>query len=92
MAAAPPFAPETSTRGERDPVLGIRYLSEAYLAADPAYTARVTVPALVDTRTGRLVSNDFAQLTCSPVRRHFSIGTVLTPPTTTIYDRRPSCR
>jgi glutathionyl-hydroquinone reductase len=47
----------------RDPVLGIAYLSQAYRATDPDYSARVTVPALVDTYTGRLVSNDFAQLT-----------------------------
>ena len=33
-----------------DPVLGIGFLSEAYLATDPDYTGRVTVPALVDTR------------------------------------------
>ena len=32
-----------------DPVLGIGFLSEAYLATDPDYTGRVTVPALVDT-------------------------------------------
>ncbi|MEG3634916.1 glutathione S-transferase family protein [Micromonospora palythoicola] len=46
-----------------DPVLGINYLSEAYLATDPDYTGRVTVPALVDTRTGRVVTNDYPQLT-----------------------------
>ncbi|QGN50191.1 glutathione S-transferase family protein [Micromonospora sp. WMMC415] len=46
-----------------DPVLGIGYLSEAYLATDPDYTGRVTVPALVDTLTGRVVTNDYPQLT-----------------------------
>ncbi|MEV4464631.1 glutathione S-transferase C-terminal domain-containing protein [Micromonospora echinofusca] len=46
-----------------DPVLGIGFLSEAYLATDPDYTGRVTVPALVDTRTGRVVTNDYPQLT-----------------------------
>ncbi|WBB89153.1 glutathione S-transferase C-terminal domain-containing protein [Verrucosispora sp. WMMC514] len=46
-----------------DPVLGIDFLSEAYLATDPDYTGRVTVPALVDTRTGRVVTNDYPQLT-----------------------------
>ncbi|MFI7574979.1 glutathione S-transferase family protein [Micromonospora sp. NPDC049497] len=46
-----------------DPVLGIGYLSEAYLATDPDYTGRVTVPALVDTVTGRVVTNDYPQLT-----------------------------
>ncbi|MFD2764556.1 glutathione S-transferase family protein [Micromonospora eburnea] len=46
-----------------DPVLGISFLSEAYLATDPDYQGRVTVPALVDTRTGRVVTNDYPQLT-----------------------------
>ncbi|EEP73997.1 glutathione S-transferase [Micromonospora sp. ATCC 39149] len=49
--------------GGRDPVLGIAYLSEAYLATDPGYAGRVTVPALVDTLTGQVVSNDYPQLT-----------------------------
>lgn len=49
--------------GGRDPVLGIGLLSEAYLATDPEYSGRVTVPALVDTRTGLVVSNDYPQLT-----------------------------
>ncbi|WP_327032430.1 glutathione S-transferase family protein [Micromonospora ureilytica] len=46
-----------------DPVLGVSFLSEAYLATDLDYTGRVTVPALVDTRTGRVVTNDYPQLT-----------------------------
>ncbi|MCM0674541.1 glutathione S-transferase C-terminal domain-containing protein [Micromonospora phytophila] len=46
-----------------DPALGIGYLSEAYLATDPDYTGRVTVPALVDTVTQRVVTNDYPQLT-----------------------------
>ena len=46
-----------------DPALGIGFLSEAYLATDPDYTGRVTVPALVDTLTGRVVTNDYPQLT-----------------------------
>ncbi|MTK01881.1 glutathione S-transferase family protein [Micromonospora sp. CP22] len=46
-----------------DPVLDIGFLSEAYLATDPDYTGRVTVPALIDTRTGRVVTNDYPQLT-----------------------------
>jgi len=48
---------------EPDPVLGITYLAEAYRATDPGYTGRVTVPALVDTRSGRVVTNDFPQIT-----------------------------
>jgi putative glutathione S-transferase len=47
----------------RDPVLGIGFLSEAYLATDPAYRGRVTVPALIDTLTGRVVTNDYPWIT-----------------------------
>jgi glutathionyl-hydroquinone reductase len=49
--------------GGRDPVLGIAFLSEAYLATDPAYTGRVTVPAVVDIESGRVVTNDYPQIT-----------------------------
>jgi putative glutathione S-transferase len=47
----------------RDPVLGIRYLTEAYLATDPEYAGRVTVPAIIDTVTGLVVTNDYPQIT-----------------------------
>ncbi|MGZ0149312.1 glutathione S-transferase family protein [Kribbella sp. WER1] len=47
----------------RDPVLGIAFLSEAYLRTDPAYDGRVTVPAIVDTVTGEVVTNDYPQIT-----------------------------
>ena len=40
-----------------DPINGFTYLKEAYLATDPNYTGRVTVPALWDTVTRRIVSN-----------------------------------
>jgi putative glutathione S-transferase len=40
-----------------DPVNGFRFLSEAYLATDPSYRARVTVPVLWDTQMKRIVSN-----------------------------------
>ena len=46
-----------------DPVLGIHYISEAYLAADPDYTGRFTVPALVDIPSGKVVNNDYFNLT-----------------------------
>jgi putative glutathione S-transferase len=49
--------------GGRDPVLGIERLQEAYLKRDPAYDKGVTVPAMVDIATGKVVANDFAQLT-----------------------------
>ena len=41
----------------RDPVNGYEFLSEAYLATDPRYTGRVTVPVLWDKQTNRMVSN-----------------------------------
>ena len=46
-----------------DPVLGIEYLAEAYLATDPTYEGRVTVPAIVDGRSGTVVTNDYPQIT-----------------------------
>ncbi|HEX7303328.1 glutathione S-transferase family protein [Lentzea sp.] len=46
-----------------DPVLGIDFLEQAYTKADPHYDGRVTVPALVDTTTGEVVTNDYPQLT-----------------------------
>jgi putative glutathione S-transferase len=49
--------------GEQDPVLGIRYLAEAYQASDPDYQGRVTVPAIVDTVSGLVVTNDYPQIT-----------------------------
>ena len=49
--------------GGRDPVLGIERLQDAYFARDPHYAKGITVPAVVDTFTGKVVTNDFAQLT-----------------------------
>ncbi|MFC3890151.1 glutathione S-transferase family protein [Lentzea rhizosphaerae] len=46
-----------------DPVLNIDFLSEAYRNADPHYDGRVTVPALVDTTTSEVVTNDYPQIT-----------------------------
>nr|WP_083466786.1 glutathione S-transferase C-terminal domain-containing protein [Kibdelosporangium sp. MJ126-NF4]CEL18402.1 Glutathione S-transferase, omega [Kibdelosporangium sp. MJ126-NF4]CTQ97885.1 Glutathione S-transferase, omega (EC 2.5.1.18) [Kibdelosporangium sp. MJ126-NF4] len=46
-----------------DPVLGIRYLREAYVAAWPGYDGGVSVPAVVDVPSGRLVSNDHEHIT-----------------------------
>jgi putative glutathione S-transferase len=47
----------------RDPVLGIEFLSQAYLATDPGFSGRVTVPAIVDERSGRVVTNDYPRIT-----------------------------
>ena len=47
----------------KDPVLGVQFLSEAYANADPAYTGRPTVPAVVDVVTKKVVNNDYHWLT-----------------------------
>ena len=38
-------------------------MQEAYLARDPAYDKGITVPALVDIPTGKVVTNDFPWIT-----------------------------
>ena len=40
-----------------DPINGFGFLREAYVATDPSYEGRATVPALWDKVTGRIVSN-----------------------------------
>src|SRR6476620_6332270 len=49
--------------GGRDPVLGIERLQQAFLARYPDYPKGITVPAIVDVSTGKVVTNDFAQMT-----------------------------
>ncbi|MCB0950578.1 MAG: glutathione S-transferase C-terminal domain-containing protein, partial [Mycobacterium sp.] len=49
--------------GGTDPVLGIHHLREAYDRRIPNYPKGVTVPAIVDIKTGEVVTNDFAQMT-----------------------------
>lgn len=46
-----------------DPVNGFQFLSEAYFRTRPDFTGRFTVPCLWDRVTGRLVSNNFPDLT-----------------------------
>ena len=53
----------TLDEGDKDPVLEIHLLSEAYKKADPDYQGRFTVPALVDLTTGAVVNNDYFNLT-----------------------------
>ncbi|STC69288.1 glutathione S-transferase family protein [Corynebacterium pilosum] len=48
--------------GNRDPVLDIEYLDEAYRAADPDYSKRGTVPAFIDIPSGKVVNNNFHRL------------------------------
>jgi len=45
-----------------DPVNGFDLLAEAYHATDPDFEGRVTVPVLWDRETGRIVSNESAEV------------------------------
>jgi putative glutathione S-transferase len=45
-----------------DPATGLRFLSEAYRAADPTYEGRVTVPAIIDRSSAKAVTNDYPQI------------------------------
>lgn len=68
LAVADPVQDDRSWRftldpGGRDPVLGIRHLAEAYDARETGYPGGVSVPAVVDVPTGRLVTNDYQRLT-----------------------------
>ncbi|WP_199516785.1 glutathione S-transferase family protein [Nucisporomicrobium flavum] len=47
----------------RDPVLGIERLQEAFFKRYPDYDKGITVPAIVDVPSGKVVTNDFAQIT-----------------------------
>lgn len=49
--------------GGRDPVLGIERLQQAFFARQPGYERGITVPAIVDVPTGKVVTNDYAQMT-----------------------------
>ncbi len=41
---------------------GMSFVAEAYEATEPGYEARVTVPVLWDTQTGRIVNNESADI------------------------------
>ena len=49
--------------GGVDPVLGIPRLQDAYFARIPGYPKGITVPAIVDERSGAVVTNNFPQIT-----------------------------
>jgi putative glutathione S-transferase len=49
--------------GGVDPVLGYHRLQEAYLAAFPDYSRGITVPAMVEVDTRKLVTNDYRRIT-----------------------------
>ena len=68
LAVADPIQDDRSWRftldpGGVDPVLGIGFLGDAYYAADPGYDGGISVPAIVDVPSGKLVTNDFPQIT-----------------------------
>ena len=46
-----------------DPVNGFALLSEAYEATEPGYGGHISVPVLWDKQTGRIVSNNFPDIT-----------------------------
>lgn len=68
LAVADPVQDDRSWRftldpDGRDPVLGIRYLGEAYDRRETGYPGGVSVPAVVDVPSGALVTNDYQQIT-----------------------------
>ncbi|KPC63884.1 glutathione S-transferase family protein [Streptomyces chattanoogensis] len=68
LAVADPIQDDAGWRftldpGGRDPVLGIRHLREAYDAREKDYPGGVSVPAIVDVPSGRLVTNDYQRIT-----------------------------
>jgi glutathionyl-hydroquinone reductase len=68
MAIAGPTHDERSwtfdlAPGGRDPVLGYERLQEAYFARFPDYPKGITVPAVVEESSGKVVTNDFPQIT-----------------------------
>jgi len=46
-----------------DPVNGFTFLAQAYEATEPGYDSHVSVPVLWDRATGKIVSNNFADIT-----------------------------
>lgn len=46
-----------------DPVLGIHFLKDAYEKRQPGYPRGITVPAIVEIESGKVVTNDFPWIT-----------------------------
>ncbi|MEV4233119.1 glutathione S-transferase C-terminal domain-containing protein [Streptomyces bobili] len=68
MAIADPIQDDRSWRftldpDGRDPVLGIRFLAEAYDRREQDHPGGVSVPAIVDVTDGELVTNDYQRIT-----------------------------
>ena len=53
----------TLDEGGVDPVTGASYVMELYRRTDPDFSGRATVPFLWDTKTERIVTNDYPQIT-----------------------------
>lgn len=49
--------------GGLDPVLGIERIQDAYFARFPDYPRGITVPAIVEIASGKVVTNDFSWIT-----------------------------
>jgi putative glutathione S-transferase len=49
--------------GGRDPVLGMERLQQAYLERDPGFDKGITVPAIVEVASKKVVTNDFPRIT-----------------------------
>lgn len=64
-----------------DTVNGFRYLRQVYMAADPRFSGRVTVPVLWDRRTGTIVNNESAEI----IRMLDSAFDAFTPTRTDYY-------
>ena len=54
-----------ASNGGVDAVTGARFVSDLYMITDPGYRGRFTVPFVWDTRSQRIVDNDFQQITTS---------------------------
>lgn len=68
LAVADPIQDDRSWRftldpSGKDPVLGIAFLGEAYRAAEPDYDGGISVPTIIDVPSGKLVTNDYLQIT-----------------------------
>jgi putative glutathione S-transferase len=62
VAYADPALREQGWTFHEDPANGFRYLYQAYQAADPRYTGKVTVPTLWDKKTRRIVNNESSEI------------------------------
>src|SRR5207249_9443867 len=56
------FPPRRSSDLTPDEVNGFHFLHQAYAAASPRYTGKVTVPTLWDKKTRRIVNNESSEI------------------------------